>query len=212
MPLTQGATVKFLSKYFFTGLIAILPVLLTFYLLYWFAFSAESILGGAIKWLLPVQWYWPGMGLVVGIGLIVMMGMLMHLYLFQWLFQQTEKVLYRVPLIKSVYGAIRDFFNYFSPDKKQEFQQVVAVTMGDMQAELIGFVTREDFSDFEGDWPGEGKILVYLPMSYMIGGYAVLLPRESVRPVDMKMEEAMRFIITAGVTGNGNGVSPKPLI
>ena len=195
---------KFLSKYFVTGLIALLPVLLTFYMLYWFAFSAESVLGEMLKWLLPGKWYLPGMGLVAGLGLIVLVGMLMHLYVFQWMFQQTERVLFRMPLIKSVYGAIRDFFNYFSPEKKQEFQQVVAVRFGEMEVELIGFVTRENLTEIAPYIAGEDKILVYLPMSYMIGGYPVLVPRTAVRKLDMKMEDAMRFILTAGVTGLGN--------
>ncbi|MDH5470579.1 MAG: hypothetical protein OEX75_08300, partial [Gammaproteobacteria bacterium] len=52
------------------------------------------------------------------------------------------------------------------------------------------------------------NVLVYLPLSYMIGGYAVLMPRSAIRPVDMSMEEAMRFTLTAGVTG-GNGPKKK---
>jgi uncharacterized membrane protein len=48
----------------------------------------------------------------------------------------------------------------------------------------------------------EDSVLVYLPLSYMIGGYAVLIPRSAIRPVDMSMEEAMRFTLTAGVTGH----------
>ena len=48
----------------------------------------------------------------------------------------------------------------------------------------------------------EDSMLVYLPLSYMIGGYAVLVPRSSVRRLDMNMEEAMRFTLTAGVTGS----------
>jgi uncharacterized membrane protein len=44
-------------------------------------------------------------------------------------------------------------------------------------------------------------LLVYLPMSYMIGGYTMLVPREKTRPCQMSMEEAMRFALTAGITG-----------
>lgn len=63
---------------------------------------------------------------------------------------------------------------------------------------LIGFVTQADDQlpeDFQRDY-----VMVYLPMSYMLGGYAVLVPRASVQPLNMSMEEAMRYVLTAGVT------------
>jgi uncharacterized membrane protein len=59
------------------------------------------------------------------------------------------------------------------------------------------------------DLRGGDRIMVYLPMSYMIGGYAVLVPRSAVRPLDMNMEEAMRFALTAGVTGAGSSKGGK---
>ena len=75
------------------------------------------------------------------------------------------------------------------------------MTIGDTGMEVIGFVTQAVEEDLPEGFRGDGNILVYLPMSYMIGGYAVLMPRSAVRPVDMNMEEAMRFTLTAGVTG-----------
>jgi uncharacterized membrane protein len=106
-----------------------------------------------------------------------------------------------VPIIKSIYRSIRDFFDYFSPDKKKEFEQVVAVSIGDTGMQVIGFVSQVLPERLPEDFWEEDSILVYLPLSYMIGGYAVLMPRSAVRPLDMSMEEAMRFTLTAGVTG-----------
>ena len=100
---------KSLSKTFLTGLITILPVFLTAYLLYWLAVSAESWLGNPIRMALPAHWYWPGMGLVAGLGVVFVVGLLMHAYVVQRLFAMAEEMLYHVPLIKSVYRAIRDF-------------------------------------------------------------------------------------------------------
>lgn len=67
--------------------------------------------------------------------------------------------------------------------------------------QVIGFVTQAVPEHLPEDFREEGSILVYLPLSYMIGGYAVLMPRSAVRPLDMSMDEAMRFTLTAGVTG-----------
>ncbi|MCG8489193.1 MAG: DUF502 domain-containing protein [Chromatiales bacterium] len=190
-----------ISKTFLTGLITILPIVLTLYLLYWLVVSTESALGGVIRLVLPEELYWPGMGLITGLVVIFFIGLLMHAYLVQRLFAWGEQIIYHLPFIKSIYRAIRDFFDYFSPDKKKDFEQVVAVSIGDTGMEVIGFVTQTLPERLPEDFRKEGSILVYMPLSYMIGGYAVLMPQSAVRPLDMSMEEAMRFTITAGVTG-----------
>jgi len=192
---------KFISKNILTGLITLLPVTLTVYLLYWMAVSAESMLGGMIQLGLPDHWYRPGMGLVAGLVVIFLVGLLMHAYVVQRLFAKGEQLFYHTPLVKSVYRAIRDFFDYFSPTTKREFKQVVAVTLGDTGMQVIGFVTQAIPERLPEDFRAEDHLLVYLPLSYMIGGYAVLIPRSAVRPLAMNMEEAMRFTLTAGVTG-----------
>ena len=193
---------KFISRNILAGLAAILPIVLTLYLLYWFAVTAETALGGMIRLFLPEPMYWPGMGLVAALLVVFVLGLLMHAYVFQRLFARGERLLYHMPLIKTVYRAIRDFFDYFSPSSKKEFEQVVAVNIGDTGMQVIGFVTQAIPERLPEDFRGEDSILVYLPLSYMIGGYAVLIPRSAVRPLDMNMEEAMRFTLTAGVTGS----------
>ncbi|WP_126456856.1 DUF502 domain-containing protein [Sulfuriflexus mobilis] len=196
---------KSISKTFLTGLITLLPVALTFYLLYWFVVSTEAALGSVIRLVLPENLYWPGMGSMAGLVMIFLVGLLMHAYVVQRLFAWGEQILYHLPLVKSVYRAIRDFFDYFSPDKQKEFEQVVAVAIGDTGMQVIGFVTQAVPERLPEGFREEGSILVYLPLSYMIGGYAVLMPRSAVRPLDMSMEEAMRFTLTAGIKGRGKG-------
>ena len=192
---------KFISKHILTGLVTILPVVLTAYLLYWVALSMETMLGNLIRIWLPEDFYWPGMGLIAGLVVMFIVGLLMHAYVVQVLFAMGEKILYHTPVIKSIYSALRDFLNYFSPAKKKEFDQVVAVTLGDSGMQVIGFVTVENPKNLPENFRQEDSVLVYLPLSYMIGGYAVLVPRSAIRPVGMNMEEAMRFTLTAGVTG-----------
>ncbi|MGB5474679.1 MAG: DUF502 domain-containing protein [Gammaproteobacteria bacterium] len=192
---------KFISKHILTGLVTILPVVLTLYLLYWLVISAESMLGDMIRLWLPEDRYKPGMGVLAGLLVTFIVGLLMHAYVVQRLFAHGESLLFRTPVIKSIYTALRDFLNYFSPNSKKEFDQVVAVTLGDNGMEMIGFVTQTDPDNLPQDFRTPDSVLVYLPLSYMIGGYAVLMPRSAIRPVDMNMEEAMRFTLTAGVTG-----------
>ncbi len=192
--------IRFIIRHVITGLMTILPVILTVYLFYWFATTAETLLGGLIRPLLPEQYAVPGIGLAAGLLAAFVVGLLMHAYLVQRLFALGEQLIYRTPLIKSVYRALRDFLDYFSPNKQKEFDQVVAVTLGD--ARLIGFVTQEDMRRLPDGFGEEGCVLVYIPMSYMVGGYSVLIPRQRVKPLAMSMDEAMRFALTAGVASS----------
>ena len=130
-----------------------------------------------------------------------LVGILMHAWAVQVLFAKGEALLYRTPVIRSIYPALRDFLNYFSAESRREFDQVVVVTMGDSGMKVIGFVTQKDPKHLPEGFRDEDSILVYLPLSYMIGGYAVLMPKSAVQPIDMSMEDAMRFTLTAGVTG-----------
>ena len=190
-----------------TGLITTVPIVLTFYLLYWLVVSAEAVLGGVLTRVLPADWYRPGMGVVTGVALLFVVGMLMHNYVVQAIFARGEQLFYRIPLVKMIYPALRDFMDYFSPVKKKEFQQVVVVTLpGGLKA--LGLVTRADMERLPTGFNDSDSLLVYMPMAYMIGGYALLVPRRDIAPVDMGMEEAMRFILTAGVTGGGAGNAP----
>ncbi len=78
----------------------------------------------------------------------------------------------------------------------------MSVTIGDNGMQVVGFVTQTLPEHLPEGFREEESVLVYLPLSYMIGGYAVLMPRSAIRPLDMSMEEAMRFTLTAGVTGS----------
>ncbi len=196
---------KTISKTFLTGMATVLPIFLTAYVLYWFATSAEHLLGTLLKLVLPDGLYWPGMGLTVALILILAVGILMHAWVVRALVSWGERLLYRIPLIKSVYGSLRDFFTLFAKSGHDRARQPVMVRIGDTGIEILGFVMREDFSDLPEGLAAPGTVAVYLPMSYQVGGYTAILPRDRLRPIDMPMEQAMRFALTAGLT-----TSPVP--
>ena len=190
---------KSISKILITGFITLLPVVLTIYLLYWLAVSSEQVMGNALKLILPDTAYFPGLGMIAGLFLVFIVGLMMNAYMVRKIFALGEQLLYHLPLIKTIYRAFRDFFDFFSP-KKEQFGQVVAVTFNGV--ELVGFVTQEDPQRLPESFRERDSVLVYLPMSYMVGGYTILIPRSELRPLKMSMEEAMRFVLTAGITGN----------
>lgn len=191
-----------ITRTFVRGLITLLPLLITVILLIWLIVPTEKLLAVMITSVLPESWYWPGMGLVLLIGLVFLTGLLMSNFLIRELYAAFERRLDRVPLIKSIYGSIKDLQGFmFSQDTKRNGQVVVVrLGEGDRQMRLLGFLTREDFTDLP---PGMGEadtVAVYLPMSYQIGGFTVMVPRRMVEGIDMTTEQALRYALTAGMS------------
>lgn len=193
-----------LGKLFLKGLAVVIPVVLTVAVTWWLAWGAERLLGRLLTAMLPEGWYIPGMGLVVAVMLIVLVGLLSHVLIVQRLFQLGERVLNRLPLVKTVYNAAKDFIGYFSPDSRA-MEKVVMVRLPGQDFELIGFVTRESFSSLPFEPESDDAVAVYMPMSYQLGGYTLFLSRDCLRPVDMTFEEAMRLVLTGAVTSPENG-------
>ena len=192
--------IKSIYKKFLTGLITLLPIILTFYLLYWFVLATESLLGKLIRTFVSDAFYIPGMGVAIGLLVTLVVGVLMQTIVARFVFARLEKVLYRLPVIKSVYLSIRDLLDYFSSEKDKDFEQVVSVSLGENGLQVVGLVTQADMRNLPNGFNQADSLLVYIPMSYGIGGFAVLVPRSATKPLNMTMEEAMRFALTAGVT------------
>jgi len=188
-----------LGKLFLKGLAVMIPAALTLAILWWLARGAERVLGGLLSGFLPEGWYVPGMGLLAAVAITMLVGLLTHVILFQRLFAWGEAVLNRLPLVKSLYSAIKDFMAYFSPDNKAAMNKVVLVQLPGQAFELLGFVTREDFSRLPVQLSVDDPVAVYLPFSYQIGGYTLFLPRSCLTPVDMSFEEAMKLVLTGAV-------------
>jgi len=190
---------KSIGRIFLTGIFTILPILATIYLVVWLFTAVERFLGKQLLLLLPDEYYRAGMGLLAALVLIFLIGLLMRAWLFRQLIKLGESLLLKIPLIKVVYRALKDLFGLFSDQKNSEALQVVSVQLPGTDMRLLGFLTRNDFSDMPKGVGSEDEVAVYLPMSYQVGGYTVMMPRNQVTPVPMSREEAMRFVLTAGL-------------
>jgi len=186
------------SSTFLRGLGVVLPVALTIWIVVWLAIGAETLLRPLFLLLLPERYYLPGLGFVLGLVIIYAAGVLVQVFIIQRLWEALLGIVGRIPLVKTVYSAISDFVDFFSRGRGEGASTVVSVDVG-AGAALIGFVT--DNAPLLLDPSGLGRIAVYLPLSYQIGGYTVLVPRERVTPLDLKVEDAMRMVLTAGIQG-----------
>lgn len=190
---------KFIGQTFGRGLIVVLPAAVTIYLLWWLFSTVESLIGGILGHVEGVPQV-RGVGVALVIIIVFLIGLLMKSTLAQQLYRGFESLLSRVPLVKSLYGSIRDLMGFFSGEQKQGLGRVVMVDLnGDGRQRLIGFLTRDSFDDLPEGVGDDDRVAVYLPMSYQLGGFTTIVPRNAVQPVDMPIEQAMRFALTAGV-------------
>jgi uncharacterized membrane protein len=196
-----------LGRIFVTGLLTLIPAVATIYLMVWLFGAIDRMFGKPLRLLLPDETYLAGTGIVLAIATVFGVGLLMHGVLFRQLFRKAEAALLAVPLVRSIYSAVKDLIGLFG--RSGPAMQVVQVTFPGTNWKLLGFVTRAEFSDLPDGVGAASEIAVYLPMSYPVGGYTIILPRESVRPIDMSREDAMKFILTARLKPAGGPGNPR---
>lgn len=198
-----------IAAIFLQGLIGLLPLIVTIVVLGWLAYVTEQVLGDAIQYVIPESWYIRGMGLIAGALVIFTFGLIINLYGVPQLINLVERKIGRVPLVKTIYGAVRDLLGFFSRSGREgTVNQVVVVTFGDSGIKAVGLLMRDTFEDLPEGLGGEDYLVVYFPQSYQLGGMLLLVPRENVTPLDMKLEDALRFIVTAGAKASASPDAP----
>ena len=182
------------------GLVVVLPIGFTFWLLWWLGSTTEDLLRRVILLVVPEEHYVPGMGLAAAVVLLLVAGTLFNALLVQSALAAWERLMDRIPVVKTIYGASRDFMRLLPAGRKRRnLRRVVLARLGD--ARIIGFVTRDDASELGIVGRKEDLVAVYFPMSYQIGGYTALVPRSAVIPLDLPVESAMRMVLTGGLSG-----------
>ena len=185
-----------IPRYFLRGALVTAPLALTFYIVYWLLALFDQLLPVGI----------PGLGIVATLALITFVGFLTSNVVGRSVFETTEGLLKRVPLVKLVYTSIKDLVGAFVGDRRS-FDRPVAVRFAPgSPIKLLGFVTRQNLAQL-GDLD---HVAVYLPQSYNVAGNLVLVPRDLIEPLDVSSAELMTFIVSGGVSGLGIGQSLLP--
>jgi uncharacterized membrane protein len=187
-------------QYFFRGLITILPLVLTVYMLYLFLTWTESL---SMMVMRPFtgNFYLPGLGIALGVLLILGLGALISQPASARLFSWIELPFTNLPVVKSIYSSLKSFADYFDPQER-EGRQVVLLRMPGHELSIVGLVTRQNLLGLPAGVASEDHLAVYLPMGYMIGGYTVFVPRSWATPIEMSVEEAMRSSLVAWMAPN----------
>ena len=221
-------------RFFLRGLSALLPTLITLWLLIWvWSFLWENLgqhIITAIVWtwnklidyqLMPFQttvytrWYWqramPGwlvqlIGVGLAILLIYMIGLLVGNLIGRTIWRLAEMAVMRIPLVRAIYPAVKQVTDFLLAERKSQFEgsRVVAVQRDAVNVWSIGLVTGGGVRPLN-DAVGQDMVTVFIPSTpTSFSGYVVVVPREAVVELPLKVEEAMRLLVSGGVITPGS--------
>ncbi|MEM8966227.1 MAG: DUF502 domain-containing protein [Bacteroidota bacterium] len=176
-----------LPTYFFRGLLFVVPVALTIY-----------ILVVSIQWLDSlIQISIPGLGLLTILASITLIGYLASTLLAAPLFRLLEELLTRLPLVNIIYSSLKDLISAFVGDKKKFDRPVLVALSEDLTIRKPGFITQENLTKLGL----VDQVAVYLPHSYNFSGNLFIVPSQYVTPIEASSTEIMKFIVSGGVSG-----------
>jgi uncharacterized membrane protein len=127
---------------------------------------------------------------------ITIVGLLASSFIFKRLFAFFEEKLEHAPFVRHIYSPIKDFMNAFMGNKKRFTKPVLVLTNPQANIQEVGFITQDDL----GEWGLKDKYAVYLPYSYSFSGRLVIVPKEQITALNAVGSEAMKFVISGGVT------------
>ena len=180
------------------GIKILLPFAITLALLFWSIQTIEYFFGEFFRIFIGEKYYFQGLGTILGLLMAYIIGLSMNAWMGRKFHRYSEGWFKKIPLIRTIYDSVQDIVSFMESSSASNIHPVLVETpIGN----LLGFVTVESFEGLPKELGGEKDVLVYLPLSYQIGGYAIVVPRTSVKKVDMPSEEAMRFILMAGIKG-----------
>lgn len=175
---------NWLLKNFLRGLVIVVPVAVTIYLLVQAFVSLDRLLRLAT----------PGLGIAVLLGATILIGALAGNFVGRRAFALMERLFTRAPIVRIVYAAIKDLLEAFVGNKRR-FDRPVAVSVTE-DVRAFGFITHDDLASL--GMPGD--VAVYVPFSYTWDGCLLVVPRERVRALEADSASIMALVVSGGVS------------
>lgn len=188
---------RLVVRYFIRGLLLVIPSVVIIYIVFQLFVFLDDLIPTEI----------PGLGILLLIGLITFVGFVGSIFITDSLTKSANKILDRIPLLKTIYTAINDLLSAFVGQKKSFSRPVLVKLNKESDVEKPGFITCDDLSSLNLN---TGKIAVYLPHSYNFSGNIFIVPAANVTPVNVNTADFMKFIVSGGVTDVGKKVEQKP--
>ncbi len=192
-----------LKNYFLAGLATLIPIVMTIWILKVLILWADDFFRSLMpKFLQPEQIFGreiPGVGIVMTIAIILLVGVLTRLYFGKKLLHLGDRILLKVPFGKGVYRALKQFVSLTFSEEGKSFKQVALIEYPRKGSYALAFVTTEASGEIQAK-TSQKLVNVFLPTTpNPTSGYMLMLPEEDLIILDMKVELAMKIIISAGV-------------
>lgn len=180
--------VRNIVRYLLQGIVIISPFLITFGLAYYTFDFIDTIIPGMPR----------GLGFVIIIALFILVGYLGSRFFFgRLVLDLFDRAIEKIPGLKVVYTAVRDFTDGFVGEKRK-FTNPVLVKMSEHPVMYrVGFITQDDLTNL--NLPG--NVMVYMPHAYAISGFHYILEKSNVQQLDMDPSDAMKLAVSGGVAG-----------
>jgi len=175
---------NWLIKNFLRGLVIVVPIAVTVYLLYQTFVWLDDLLR------LPT----PGLGIAIVLGAILAIGALAGNFVGRRFFALTETLFTKAPIVRIVYAAIKDLLEAFVGNKRR-FDRPVSVQITD-HIRVFGFITQDDL----GTLSRAGDVAVYMPFSYTWDGCLLVVARDRVEALDADSAKVMALVVSGGVS------------
>ncbi len=191
--------VRVLINYFIKGLVVVLPLGITIYLIYWAVSSIDNAVNlsdslWAKQMGQPV--YVPGLGILTVVLVIFVAGILLTNVVTDPIQKWFNKWFSRLPLLKFIYSSIKDLAEAFVGEEKK-FNEPVLVEVNEFGLKKIGFLTQKDMAAI--GLPDE--VAVYFPYSYSFAGQVIIVSANKIKPIDKNAADVMKFVVSGGVSG-----------
>lgn len=185
---------KRIFGYFLQGLLLVAPVFVTGYILYftfatldgWLAVHIQELAGFKI----------PGLGIILLFVCLTLLGFIGQTTLFGPLKKITGRFIKKIPLFNLLYSSFNDLFSAFVGKEKKFNLPVKVLFNAENNLWKLGFLTKETMEEINEP----GLAAVYFPHSYNFSGELYLIPNERIMKVDISPVEAMKFIVSGGIT------------
>ena len=203
-----------MKKYLVAGLLVWLPLAITIWVFSWVLGSLNGVfeaLLSATQAVLPASAYAgletlrniPGLGVVLMIAALLLTGMFAANMFGQWALRQADLVLSKTPIVKSIYNSVKQVSDTLFSSNGNAFREAVLVQYPRHGSWTIAFVTGKPGGEVASQLPGE-HVSVYVPTTpNPTSGFFLMMPRADVLPLQMSVDEALKYVISMGVVVPG---------
>ncbi len=197
-----------LRKWFFAGLLVVLPLAITVWVLQWILGTLDQTL-----LILPAGWqpdrligvHIPGLGVLLALAILLVVGGVTSNFIGRRLLSWSDNVLNRIPVVRSIYSGVKQVSDTLFSENGNAFRTAVLIEWPRPGVWTIGFVTGSPGCDVPNHLPGE-YLSVYVPTTpNPTGGYFVMLRKSDCIELRMSVDEALSYVISMGVV-----VPPAP--